>query len=439
MNRIEELIEQLCPEGVEYKNLIDVCERNHGTNITANRMKAINKKNGKIKIYAGGNTIAFVDYADIPLNDIIKKQSIIVKSRGNIGFEYYSLPFSHKNELWSYSKKIDSINLKYIYYLLSSSIYSFQQQAKNNSVKMPQLCVSDTDNFEIPIPPRPVQNEIVKILDNFTSLTAELQAELQARKSQYEFYRNKLLTFGRDGENPSSLLSDGSSPSLKDNSDLSAQDPHRDSHTATTIGQQRGVKWMKLGNCAKCLTGATPKTSNKSYWKNGNIPWMNSGEVNSGRVFNVKNTITEEGYKSCSTHLVPPKTIVVALAGQGKTRGMVAITEIELCTNQSLCSIITSETINPYFLCYFLHTQYNNLRNISSGDGSRGGLTLKMINDFEIPIPPITEQERIVSILDKYDALVNDVRNGLPAEIEARQKQYEYYRDKLLIFKRKEV
>ena len=135
--------------------------------------------------------------------------------------------------------------------------------------------------------------------------------------------------------------------------------------------------------------------------------------------------------------MVPLNTVVIALAGQGKTRGKVAITKTALCTNQSLCSlVIDNENINNDYVYYYLSTQYQNLRSISSGDGTRGGLNLQMIKNYKIPLPSINDQRHIVSILDKFDSLVNDISIGLPAEIEARRKQYEYYRNRLLSFKK---
>ena len=200
-------------------------------------------------------------------------------------------------------------------------------------------------------------------------------------------------------------------------------------------GYNNNVIYRKLGEVAELYAGATPKTSNSDYWTNGTIPWMSSGEVNLGQVFYTEKKITQLGYDSCSTKIVPKNTVVVALAGQGKTRGTVAITRIELCTNQSLCSIIPNEYVKSDFLYHFLKGQYQTLRNISSGNGTRGGLSLKILKDFEIPVPPLETQKRIVSILDKFETLANSLSDGLPAEIEARKKQYEYYRDKLLDFK----
>ncbi len=197
MSELENLIQTLCPDGVEYKTLGNICRRQKGITITAGEMKKLDKPDAPIRIFAAGNTIANVNYGDIPDNAIISDPSIVVKSRGNIGFEFYTKPFTHKNEMWSYSVKNDAIELKFVYYYLENHITEFRQMAKTG--KLPQISIGDTDNYEIPIPPIEVQREIVRILDNFTELTekltAELTAELEARKKQYEYYRDKLLSF----------------------------------------------------------------------------------------------------------------------------------------------------------------------------------------------------------------------------------------------------
>ena len=150
--------------------------------------------------------------------------------------------------------------------------------------------------------------------------------------------------------------------------------------------------------------------------------------------------ITESGLKNSSAKIVPKNSIVIALAGQGTTRGKVARTRIDLTTNQSLAYLTFDATqINPDYVFYFLETQYENLRQISSGSGTRGGLNLKLISNYEIPIPPLAEQQRIVTILDKFDALTTSLTEGLPREIALRQQQYEYYRELLLSFPKAEV
>ena len=184
----------------EYKlvKIKDIARRNHGTNITANRMKVLHKDNGPVRVFAGGSTFADIDYSDIPKKDIIRDTSIIIKSRGYIGFEYYEKPFSHKNEFWSYTFSKEC-NTKYIYYFLLTKTDYFQQKARASSVKLPQLSVSDTDNFLVPLPSLEIQEKIVSILDRFTTLVNDLKsglpAEIALRRKQYEYYRDKLLTF----------------------------------------------------------------------------------------------------------------------------------------------------------------------------------------------------------------------------------------------------
>jgi type I restriction enzyme, S subunit len=191
-----------------------------------------------------------------------------------------------------------------------------------------------------------------------------------------------------------------------------------------------GVTHEEIGAVADCYAGATPASQVAAYWKGGTIPWMSSGEVNKGTIFETDKKITQAGYDSCSTRMVPPNAVVVALAGQGKTRGTVARTRISLCTNQSLCSIVTGERLNSDFLFHFLRTQYRQLRSVSTGDGARGGLNLQLIKGYRIPVPPLDVQSEIVKVLEIFTKLEAE----LGTELEARGRQYGYYRDLLMTF-----
>ncbi|MEJ8627016.1 restriction endonuclease subunit S, partial [Helicobacter pylori] len=197
--RLKTLLQTLAPKGVEFKKIGELFKRNKGINITATQMKELHSEIGKVRIFAGGATKADINYKDISKKDIINCESVIIKSRGNIGFEYYNQPFSHKNEIWSYSSKTNQMLVKFLYYYLSNNQDYFQKLAQSSSVKLPQLSVSDTDEYEVPVPPLEIQQEIVKILDQFSILTTDLlagiPAEIKARKKQYEYYREKLLTF----------------------------------------------------------------------------------------------------------------------------------------------------------------------------------------------------------------------------------------------------
>lgn len=182
---------------VNRRTLGDVLIRTRGTNITARKMKELNDSNGEIRIFAGGKTVVDVHYGDIPDKDINIEPSIIVKSRGNIEFEYYDKPFSHKNEFWSYYSDDNELNIKYVYYYLRTKMTYFQTRA--NVMQMPQISIPVTDKYKIPIPPLAEQERIVSILDKFDALVNDisigLPAEIEARQKQYEYYRDKLLTF----------------------------------------------------------------------------------------------------------------------------------------------------------------------------------------------------------------------------------------------------
>ena len=182
---------------VTYRKLGEVCTRTTGTKITAGKMKALHKENAPIKIFAGGKTIAFVDYGDIPEKDIYTTPSVIVKSRGIVEVEYYDKPFSHKSEMWSYASKTSELDTKFLYYYLKTLEFDLQRVA--SKMQMPQIAISDTESLPIPLPPLSVQSRIVEILDKFdtltNSITEGLPQEIKLRKQQYEYYREQLLNF----------------------------------------------------------------------------------------------------------------------------------------------------------------------------------------------------------------------------------------------------
>jgi type I restriction enzyme S subunit len=171
----------------------------------------------------------------------------------------------------------------------------------------------------------------------------------------------------------------------------------------------------KVGDFAECFAGATPSTKISSYWDNGIIPWMSSGEVHKGRVQDTDAKITQQGYDGCSTKMVPIHSIVVALAGQGKTRGTVAINDIELCTNQSLCAIVPNEEVNYEYLFHNLRGRYRELRSMSGDVDGRGGLNLKHIQSIKVILPPMSEQMKFVSIAHQADKSEFELRKSIDA------------------------
>ena len=373
MSKLENLIAELCPDGVEFKTVKEVYKRLRGTPITAEKMKEIADENGDVRIFAGGKTVIDSFKKDIPNANVINVPAVIVQSRGIIDFIFYEKPFTFKNEMWAYTSE-DRIAVKFLYYILKNNVQYFREIASGMG-SLPQISLSATEDFRIPIPPLEIQREIVRILDKFSDsndgLISLLQRELILRKKQYEFYRDQLLNFDSD------------------------------------------VELKSIESLSKILT---PKIKIKSndYLTSGIYPVIDQGQKFIGGYTNATNVFPKGEYIIFGDH-----TCIVKFVDFEFAQGADGIKIIQT----------KSDEILPKFLYYCM----SNVRIESSY--ARHWSKMKAI---EIPIPPIETQKKIVATLDRFDKLCNDLTSGIPAEIQARQKQYEYYRDKLLTFKIKE-
>lgn len=386
MSKIEELIAEFCPNGVEFRKIKDTFKRLQGTPITAEKMKEIDNPEGDIRIFAGGKTVINSFEKDIPKANITRVPAVLVQSRGVIDAIYYEEPFTFKNEMWAYTTE-DKTSVKYLYYVLKNNIQQFRDAASGMG-SLPQISLKVTEDFKIPLPPLPVQQEIVRILDNFTELTteltAELAAELAARKKQYEYYRNHLLTFSDDV--PMLVLGDVAQYSK---GRISAAELNEDTYV--------GVDNLLQDKRGKTKSNYVPESGMCTKYQEGDI-----------LIGNIR----------------PYLKKIWRATNTGGTNGDVLVINI---TNRSIISeylyqLLSSDTFFAY-----------DMQHAKGAKMPRGSKDAVM--QYKIPVPPLEEQERIVAILDRFDALCNDLTSGLPAEIEARRKQYEYYRDKLLTFK----
>ncbi|MGL2610006.1 restriction endonuclease subunit S [Helicobacter pylori] len=404
MHKIEQLLQTLAPKGVGFRKIGELFKRNKGINITAAQMKELHSEIGKVRIFAGGATKADINYKDISKKDIINCESVIIKSRGNIGFEYYNQPFSHKNEIWSYSSKTNQMLVKFLYYYLSNNQDYFQKLAQSSSVKLPQLSVSDTDEYEVPVPPLEIQQEIVKILDAFTELNTELNTELKARKKQYEYYQNMLLDFNDINSNH------------KDAKERLAQKtyPKRLKTLLQTLAP-KGVGFRKLGEVCEIIRGK--RVTKKEILDKGKYPVVSGG-------------IGFMGY--LNEYNREENTITIAQYG---TAGFVNWQNQKFWANDVCFSLIPKETLINRYLYYVLTNMQNYLYSISNRSAIPYSISSNNIMQITIPIPPLEIQQEIVKILDQFSLLTTDLLAGIPAEIKARKKQYEYYREKLLTFK----
>ena len=394
MSEIKELIERLCPDGVEYKKLGDIADITIGEFVHKNKQNP----NGKYPVYNGGSS--FTGYYD---NYNRTGNKIVVSARGAYaGFvnKVYGCYWAGNS---SYSIDIISpeVSWHFVYYYLKlKQTFMISKQQKGGGV--PAISKKQMQDFEIPVPPIEVQRKIVEILDNFTELEAELErkleAELEARRKQYEYYRNQLLTF---------------------------DDTRSD------------VKWMKMSDIGTFTRG---KRFVRTDIVEDGIPCIHYGDI-----------YTYYGLKAdkAKTHLTPEKAqkmrfakkndVVIVGAGENKIDigiGVAWLGDEDVAVHDA-CYIFSSD-LYPQYVSHFLRTElYHKQIYPLVSEGKICSISAQNIGRAIIPIPPMEEQQHIVSILDRFEALTTDLQSGLPAEIEARRKQYEYYREKLLTFKRK--
>ncbi|MBC0531916.1 restriction endonuclease subunit S [Escherichia coli] len=392
---------------VEWQTLGKVLKRTKGTKITAGQMKALHKDNAPLKIFAGGKTVAFVDFKDIPEKDINREPSIIVKSRGIIEFEYYDKPFSHKNEMWSYHSNNDAISIKYIYYFLKINEGYFQKIG--GKMQMPQIATPDTDKFEVPIPcpdnpekSLAIQSEIVRILDKFTALTAELTAELNMRKKQYNYYRDQLLRF-KEGE----------------------------------------VEWKTLGEIGDFTYGYAAKAMDS-----GDARFVRITDINKDGKLSKENPMYVELNEENEKYTLDKNDLLMARTGATFGKTMIFEEDYPAVYAGFLIKLNLNKTIiNAKYYWHFAQSDFfwEQANKLVSG-GGQPQFNANALKQVRVPIPypshpqkSLDEQRRIVDILDKFDAIAASITEGLPREIELRQKQYEYYRDLLLSFPKPET
>ena len=396
-------------QAVEWKTLGEVLVRTKGTKITAGKMKELHKNNAPIKIFAGGKTFALVDFDDIPQKDINHKPSIIVKSRGIIEFEYYDKPFSHKNEMWAYHSQNPNINIKFIYYFLKQNEPYFQQIG--SKMQMPQIATPDTDKFKIPIPPLSVQSQIVQILDTFTELTEQLTAELSMRQKQYHYYRDLLLTFDEK-------ISGG------ENNPFFCQN----------------VLWKRLGEVAFFYGGLTGKS--KHDFENGNAKYITYKNIFSNIEIQPDNLEMVKISDNERQHQVKYGDILFTGSSEipeevGMSSAVTTKFDEPIYLNSFSFGIRFNDDIQitPEFAKYLFRSNIIRREIIRTANGvTRFNVSKERFKKIPIPIPPLSVQSQIVQILDTFDSLTNSISDGLPKEIKLRQKQYEYYRERLLTF-----
>ncbi|CUN57499.1 restriction endonuclease subunit S [Bacteroides finegoldii] len=396
MSKLQELIQELCPEGVDYKKLGELLDYEQPTKyivksteydtsydipvLTAGQTFILGYTNEKFGVYKASQenpTIIFDDFTT--------------------SFHWVDFEFKIKSSAMKMLRPKDTFDgsFKYVYYAMKCIKYEAVDHTRH--------WISKYSQFEIPVPPLEVQEEIVRILDHFTNLAAELQAELQARKEQYEYYRNKLLMFDKIG------------------------------------GGTQSVTWMKMSEIGTFIRG---KRFVRTDIVSDGVPCIHYGDMYT--YYGLYATQSKGRLRSelaSKMRYAQKNDVVIVAAGENKEDIGVGLAWLgdEPAAVHDACFIFRSD-LYPQYVSHYLRSNYYHKQIVKYvSEGKICSISAKGLGNAIIPIPAHEEQVRIATLLNNFDALVGDLTKGIPAEMVAVQEQYEYYRNKLLSFPRIQI
>lgn len=394
MTKLETLIRKLCSDGVVFVKLGDVLGYEQPTKYI---VKCKEYQDKGLPVLTAGQTfiLGYTDEQD-GIFEASKENPVVIFDDFTTSFHWVDFNFKVKSSamkmLRVQSKK--EVSFRFVYYAMKCIKYQTLEHSRQ--------WISKYSQIEIPLPPIEVQTEIVRILDKFTSLQAELEAELEAeldcRKRQYEYYRDKLLSFENVG------------------------------------GQD--VEWKKIGDFCDTLSGFPFESSKFQY---SGIKLMRGKNVKRGYFdFNEEDDRYWESSEGLEKYLLQDGDIIISMDGSlvGKSFAMLKEEHLPLLLVQRVARV-RAIGVNQKYLCHNISNGFSKYVDTKKTGGAIPHVSMKDIQNFEIPVPSLQEQERIANILDRFESLTTSLTAGLPAEIAARRQQYEHYRDKLLTFKRK--
>lgn len=384
MSRITKLIEELCPNGVEYKKIEQLFKLSRGVVISKD---FIRDNVGNYPVYSS-QTENDGELGKINTYEFDGEYLTWTTDGANAGTVFYRKGKFSVTNVCGLLTPITNNNTKFIYYALQINAQDYVVKGMGNAKLMSNVM----SKILVPVPPRPIQDEIVRILDNFTELTAELTAELTDRRKQYEYYRDYLLT------------------------------------------PKSNIEYKKISDFATITRGGSFQ---KSDFVDVGRPAIHYGKIYTNYGISTSQTlnyINEEVFNK--SRKAQPNDIVMAVTSEN-------VEDVCKCVawlgNEDVAvsghTAIIHHNQNPKYLSYYFHTSMFAKQKEKLAHGTKViEVTPDRLNDIEIPIPPMDVQNRIVEVLDNFDKICNDFEIGLPAEVEMRQKQYEFFRDKLLTF-----
>ena len=412
MSRLADLIAQLCPDGVEYRALGDVGVFVRGgglqkADFVEAGMPCVHY--GQIHTRFGISTtkaVSFVSEAqfarlkhaecgDLLIATTSEDDEAVGKATAWLGDGEVAI----SGDMFYYRHNLEP---KYVSYFFASSSFQEQKRPYLTGAKVRRIADKGLSRIQIPAPPVEVQREIVRILDQFTTLEAELEAELEARCTQYEHYRNDLLSY----------------------ESLAAHGP---------------VEMVKLGDVSHISAGyGFPKSEQGRL--SGEYPFYKVSDMNHprNRVFleGAANYLAESDLRRLKMTPFPVGSIVFPKIGAAIATNKKRILSVPSLVDNNV-AVCIPEGIDAKYLYYWFLEQ--DLLTVAHDSGAVPSIRKADLEQLDVPMPTVEEQTRIVAILDRFDALVNDISSGLPAEIEARRAQYEHYRDRLLSFPEKQT
>ena len=380
MSRLNELIKELCPDGVEYRELHEVLTIKNGSDYKQ-------FGTGNIPVYGSGGIMTYIDrYA-------YNKPSVLIPRKGSIDKLYYvEEPFWNVDTIFYTDIDVSQVIPRFVYFCLQME----HLEQYNTAGGVPSLTQKVLNKIKLPVPPLEVQREIVRVLDSFTLLTAELTAELTARKKQYEFYRDKMLNFGNK------------------------------------------AAVYKMSELCESIADGDHMPPPKS---DEGIPFITISNVDEYHNIDFENTmyVPESYYNSLAEKRIPRKgNILYTVVG---SYGIpVCIEDDKKFVFQRHIAILkpNNDIIKSRYMFHAMQSTNFKIQADKSAKGAaQKTIALSALGNMQMPVPSMDVQEKIIKVLDNFDAICTDLNIGLPAEIEARQKQYEYYRDLLLTFAEK--
>lgn len=404
MSRVDELIRELCPEGVHRVALGEVAKYVRG--LTYRKSDEVSEGGVPVlranNITLGSNRLnqddlkRVSDHLTISEDKILRAGDTLICAGSGSKEHVGKVAFSEEDTRYAFGgfmavirSMSPAINPRFLFHNLSSKYFRDYLDRVLSTSTINNLNARIVEAFSIPLLPLELQEEIVRILDQFMELDRELEQEIAGRTAQFDRLRED-------------LLSDENYPPVP------------------------------VGNlAARVSTGATPKASEARYYQGGDIPWLRTGEVNFGEIWETEKLITQTALDETNVSWIAENCVVVAISGA--TAGRVAVNKIPMTTNQHCCNMqIDPEMANYRFVFHALASSYEEMK--AQGRGARGDLNISLIKGFPIPLPPLEVQEEIANKLDTFTEYVDNLKR----ERELRQKQYEYYRDQLLDFPVKE-